>query len=80
MTAGTARPMRRCTLLWLILSPWHRNGSRDPMIPIAALVLLKERTDRFLQARIFVPGPQYLLLAIESAARQAGHFRDSCKG
>jgi hypothetical protein len=56
------------------------NGSRDPTIPIAALVLLKERTDTFLQVRIFVTGLQYLLLIIESAARQAGHFKDRCEG
>jgi hypothetical protein len=60
----------------LALAP---NSCRDSTIPIAALVLLKERTDAVLQAGIFVPGLQYLLLIIEGAAGQTGHLKEICE-
>ncbi|CAB3733946.1 hypothetical protein LMG27174_06070 [Paraburkholderia rhynchosiae] len=69
-------PLRDLVIDSVTLAP---NGSRDSTASIAAFVLLKERADTLFQAHIFVPGLQYLLLVIESAAGQAGHFKDGCE-
>jgi hypothetical protein len=56
-----------------------QNRCRNSMISIPALVLLEERTDAVLQARIFIPALKYLLLVIANASGQAGHLKEVCE-